>query len=80
MPLHGKHPNVEIREGGQIRLLACCDEFHELMGNIINDFQKKHNRLLIKIFIHFNLFLANAKDSPFSKSFIFEHQNSSELI
>jgi hypothetical protein len=35
-PFHGKHPVVEIREVGKMNISACCDEFLEQIGNIVN--------------------------------------------
>jgi hypothetical protein len=45
-PFHGKHPTVEIHEAGKMNILACCEEFHEFIQNIINDkFHNKADRL-----------------------------------
>jgi hypothetical protein len=33
---HGKHPTVEIHEGSQMNISACCEEFREQMRNIVN--------------------------------------------
>ncbi|MEP6951366.1 MAG: hypothetical protein ABI863_18900 [Ginsengibacter sp.] len=35
-PFHGKHPIVEIHEVGEMNVSACCDEFLEQIGKIIN--------------------------------------------
>ena len=36
-PFHGKHPTVKMHAGGRMDILACCEEFHEFIQNIIND-------------------------------------------
>jgi hypothetical protein len=35
-PFHGKYPVVEISEVGQMNISACCDEFHQQIGNIVD--------------------------------------------
>ena len=35
-PFQGKLPTVEIREPGQMNISACCEEFREQMGNIMD--------------------------------------------
>jgi hypothetical protein len=35
-PFHGKHAIVDIHETDQIDITACCQEFHELLENIIS--------------------------------------------
>jgi len=35
-PFHGKHPTVDIHETGKLDINACCDEFLEQIGHIVN--------------------------------------------
>ncbi len=50
-PFHGRHPHVKISDRWQIRVIACCDEFHELMEKIIlvsqNKTQQNSNKVIL---------------------------------
>jgi len=34
-PFHGKHATVKLLDSGEIKISACCAEFHQQMANIV---------------------------------------------